>query len=182
MTLKFIGKALILTTAILGCTGVPKGLKPVSEFDGERYLGKWYEIARLDHSFEKNMSNVSAVYTEDKSGGITVLNRGYNEKTGEWKQIKGRARFIGDETVGSLKVSFFGPFYGGYHVIALDRENYGYAMVAGPNRSYLWILSRSTSLDETVLSDLKYRAAEWGFETTELIAVKHDRPDDGEGE
>ena len=175
MTIKLIGTALLLTTAILGCTGVPKGLEPVSEFDGERYLGKWYEIARLDHSFERNLSNVSAVYAEDKSGGITVLNRGYSEKTGEWKQIEGRARFIGDETVGSLKVSFFGPFYGGYHVIALDRENYSYAMVAGPNRSYLWILSRSTSLDETILSSLKVKAAEMGFETSELIAVKHDR-------
>lgn len=175
MTLKLIGPALLLTAAILGCTGVPKGLEPVSGFDGQRYLGKWYEIARLDHSFEKNMSNVSAVYAEDKSGGIAVLNRGYNEKTGEWKQIKGRARFIGDESVGSLKVSFFGPFYGGYHVIALDRENYGYAMVAGPNRSYLWILSRTPWLDETILSNLKSKAAEWGFKTTELIAVKHDR-------
>jgi len=175
MRIKLIGPALLLTAAILGCTGVPRGLEPVSEFDGQRYLGKWYEIARLDHSFEKNMSNVSATYAEDKSGGIAVLNRGYNEKTGEWKQIKGRARFIGDESVGSLKVSFFGPFYGGYHVIALDRENYGYAMVAGPNRSYLWILSRTPWLDETVLSNLKSKAAEWGFETTELIAVKHDR-------
>jgi apolipoprotein D and lipocalin family protein len=175
MALKLIGPALLLTTAILGCTGVPKGLEPVSGFDGQKYLGKWYEIARLDHSFEKNMSNVSAVYAEDKSGGITVLNRGYNEKTGEWKQIKGRARFIGDKTVGSLKVSFFGPFYGGYHVIALDGENYGYAMVAGPNRSYLWILSRTTSLDETILADLKSKAAEWGFDTSELIAVRHDR-------
>jgi len=178
MTAKLIGTIILLTTTLLGCTGVPKGLKPVSEFDGERYLGKWYEIARLDHSFEKDMSNVSAVYAEDKSGGITVLNRGYNEKTGEWKQIEGRARFIGDETIGSLKVSFFGPFYGGYHVIALDRKNYSYAMVAGPNRSYLWILSRSTSLDETVLSDLKDKAAKWGFETTELIAVKHDRAEE----
>ena len=175
MALKLVGITLLLTTAILGCTGVPKGLEPVSEFDGERYLGKWYEIARLDHSFEKNMSNVSAVYTEDKSGGITVLNRGYNEKTGEWKQIEGRARFIGDETVGSLKVSFFGPFYGGYHVIALDQESYSYAMVAGPNRSYLWILSRSTSLDETVLAELKNKAADWGFDTSELIVVRHDR-------
>lgn len=175
MTLKFIGTAMLLTTAILGCTGVPKGLAPVSEFDAERYLGKWYEVARLDHSFERNLSNVSAVYASQGSGEISVVNRGYNEKTGEWKQVKGRARFIGDETVGSLKVSFFGPFYGGYHVIALDTKNYGYAMVAGPNRSYLWILSRTPSLDETILADLKSKAAEWGFDTSELIEVRHDR-------
>jgi apolipoprotein D and lipocalin family protein len=150
VTLKLIGSAILLMTAVLGCTGVPKGLKPVSDFDGQRYMGKWYEIARLDHSFERNLSNVSAT----------------------------RARFIGDNTVGSLKVSFFGPFYGGYHVIALDKENYSYAMVAGPNLSYLWILSRSTSLDETILSNLTDNAAEWGFKTTELVAVEHDRPDE----
>jgi apolipoprotein D and lipocalin family protein len=175
MTIKLIGTALLLATGLLGCTGVPKGLDPVSGFDAERYLGKWYEIARLNHSFEKNLSNVTAVYVADKSGEITVLNRGYSEKTGRWKQIEGRARFIGDKTVGSLKVSFFGPFYGGYHVIALDIENYGYAMVAGSNRSYLWILSRAPSLDETILADLKSKAAEWGFDTSELIAVRHDR-------
>ena len=178
MTLKLIGSALLLTTTLLGCTGVPKGLKPVSDFDGERYMGKWYEIARLDHSFERNLSNVSATYAIDSAGVISVINRGYNEKTGEWKQVEGRARFIGENTVGSLKVSFFGPFYGGYHVIALDKENYGYAMVAGPNLSYLWILSRSTSLDETILSNLTDKAAEWGFKTTELIAVEHDRPEE----
>ena len=175
MTLKLIGTSLLLTTIIVGCTGVPKGLKPVSEFDGERYLGKWYEIERLDHSFERNLSNVSAVYARGGKGEISVVNRGYNEKTGQWKQIEGRARFIGNETIGSLKVSFFGPFYGGYHVIALDRENYSYAMVAGPNRSYLWVLSRTASLDETVLSELKSKAATWGFETSKLIAVRHDR-------
>ena len=178
MNYKTLGIIILVATTVLGCTGVPKGMKPVSEFDGQRYMGKWYEIARLDHSFERNLSNVSATYARDSAGVISVTNRGYNEKTDKWKQIEGRARFIGDNTVGSLKVSFFGPFYGGYHVIALDKKNYSYAMVAGPNLSYLWILSRSTSLDETILSDLTDKAAEWGFKTTELIAVKHDRPEE----
>jgi len=178
MNYKTLGIIILVATTVLGCTGVPKGLEPVSGFDGDRYLGKWYEIARLDHSFERNLSNVSAMYTANEKGVIAVTNRGYNEKADKWKQIEGRARFIGDNTVGSLKVSFFGPFYGGYHVIALDKENYSYAMVAGPNLSYLWILSRSTSLDETILSDLTDKAAEWGFKTTELIVVKHDRPEE----
>lgn len=177
MTHKIIGTLLLVTASILGCTGVPKGLEPVSGFDKDRYLGKWYEIARLDHSFERDLDNVSAVYTRNESGGLTVTNRGYNAKTGEWKQIEGRARFVGDETVGSLKVSFFGPFYGGYHVIALDRENYGYAMVAGPSRSYLWILSRTPSMDADNLSELINKAAEMGFDTADLIAVKHDQPE-----
>jgi len=166
---------IILSVLFLGCTGVPKGMEPVSGFDGAKYMGKWYEIARLDHSFEKNLSNVSALYTAKENGEIGVLNRGYNEKTGEWKQIEGKARFIGEPAVGSLKVSFFGPFYGGYHVIELDRENYNYAMVTGPSRSYLWILARTTSLDEDIYSRLVDRASELGFDTAALIKVKHDR-------
>jgi apolipoprotein D and lipocalin family protein len=165
----------ILATLILGCTGVPKGLEPVSEFDGARYMGKWYEIARLDHSFEKDLSNVSAMYTAKENGEIAVLNRGYNEKTGEWEQVEGKARFVGNETIGSLKVSFFGPFYGGYHVIELDRLNYSYAMVSGPSRSYLWILSRDTVLGEAIYSRLVARAGESGFDTSALIRVVHDR-------
>ncbi len=170
-----LGILVWVATTVLGCTGVPKGLEPASEFDGGRYMGKWYEIARLDHSFERNLSNVSAMYTAKEKGELAVLNRGYNEKAGEWKQIEGKARFVGDETVGSLKVSFFGPFYGGYHVIELDRLEYSYAMVSGPSRSYLWILSRTTLLDEAIYSRLVTRAAELGFDTSKLIRVKHDR-------
>ena len=165
----------LVTSIILGCTRVPKGLEPVSGFDGQRYLGRWYEIARLDHSFERNLSNVSAMYTAKENGEISVLNRGYNEKSGNWKQIEGSARFIDNESVGSLKVSFFGPFYGGYHVIALDTVDYSYAMVTGPSLSYLWILSRTTELNEAIYSRLVNRAAELGFDTTKLIRVKHDR-------
>ena len=176
MNYKTLGILFLVTTAaIIGCTSVPKGLEPVSGFDADRYLGKWYEIARLDHSFERNLSNVSAIYTAKEKGEIAVLNRGYNEKTGEWEQIEGNARFVGDESVGSLKVSFFGPFYGGYHILALDKEDYGYAMVSGPSRSYLWILSRTTELDEAIYSSLVTKATALGFDTTELIRVAHDR-------
>jgi apolipoprotein D and lipocalin family protein len=175
MTYRMLGILLLITSIAIGCTSVPKDLGPVDEFDGGRYMGKWYEIARLDHSFERNLSNVSAMYTAKEKGEIAVLNRGFYEKDGEWKQIEGKARFVGDETVGSLKVSFFGPFYGGYHIIELDRIDYGYAMVSGPSRSYLWILSRTTELDEAIYSGLVNRAAELGFDTTELIRVKHDR-------
>ena len=115
------------------------------------------------------------MYTANENGEIAVLNRGYNEKAGEWKQIEGKARFIDDETVGSLKVSFFGPFYGGYHAIELDRESYSYAMVAGPSLSYLWILSRTTALNEAIYTKLVDRAVALGFNTAELLQVKHDR-------
>jgi apolipoprotein D and lipocalin family protein len=175
MKYRVLGTLFLVATTVLGCTNVPKGLEPVSGFDRDRYMGQWYEIARLDHSFERNLSNVSAMYTAKENGEIAVLNRGYNEKAGEWKQIEGKAYFVGDETVGSLKVSFFGPFYGGYHILALDQDDYGYAMVSGPSRSYLWILSRTRDLDEAVYSGLVSRGAEWGFDTKELIRVKHDR-------
>ncbi|UCG05173.1 MAG: lipocalin family protein [Desulfobacterales bacterium] len=170
--------ACMVTAMIAGCTAVPENLKPVTGFEAERYLGKWYEIARLDHRFERHLTNVSATYARGENGEIRVLNKGYNTKTGQWKQIEGHARFLEKENVGSLRVSFFGPFYGGYHIIALDRQAYSYSMVAGPSRSYLWILSRNTTLDEAVFADLISRASEWGFDTARLIRVEHNRPDD----
>lgn len=165
----------MITTFLLGCTGIPEGLKPVSDFDVTRYLGTWYEIARLDHPFERGLSDVSAVYTLDDDGTIEVLNKGFDTQNKRWKEACGQARFLGDMSVGSLEVSFFGPFYSGYHIIALDLENYRYAMVAGPSRSYLWLLSRSKTLDESIYSDLVSRAEEWGFDTEKLIRVKHDK-------
>ena len=165
----FLGLAIFVT----GCTGVPEGLKPVTGFEPERYLGKWYEIARLDHSFERHLSDVSATYTRMETGDIRVQNRGFNTQTGKWKKIEGRARFIESDTVGSLKVSFFGPFYGGYHIIELDKQGYRHAMVAGPSRSYLWILSRTKTMDNTLFERLVAKAKCWGFDTTRLIEEAH---------
>lgn len=165
----------LLATAMImiGCTSLPKGLKSVTDFDFERYLGRWYEIARLDHSFERDLHHVSAIYERKNDGTIRVLNSGLNSKTGEWKKIEGKARFLGRNTVGSLKVSFFGPFYSGYHIIDLDKQEYSYAMVAGPNRSYLWILSRNKSMDKQLYSQLVAKAKQLGFETEKLILVDH---------
>ena len=158
----------------VGCTGIPEGLRPVTGFEAGRYLGTWYEIARLDHSFERNLTNVTAQYSAGEGDQVLVLNRGFDKEKGKWQEVEGIARFIGDKTVGSLKVSFFGPFWGGYHVIALDKEGYRYSMVSGPSRSYLWILSREKRLDEKILADLVGKAKEWGFETEKLIFVAHD--------
>lgn len=169
----------MIITTIAACTAIPDNLEPVTGFDADRYLGTWYEIARLDHSFERNLSNVSASYTREDDDTILVLNKGYNAKAGEWKQAEGRATFLKDETVGSLKVSFFGPFYGGYHVIELDRQNYQYSMVTGANRSYLWILSRSKTMEEGVYRNLLEKAGSWGFDTAKLIKVQHDLPVEG---
>jgi len=169
--------SIVLALSLAGCIGIPEGLEPVTGFDLNRYLGKWYEVARLDHSFERNMSNVSANYSRREGGGIRVVNRGFDEKSGKWEQVQGKAFIVGAEDVGSLKVSFFGPFYGGYHVIALDKEDYRYAMVAGPKRTYLWILSRDKGLDQRILSGLVTKARELGFDTDRLIYVKHDMSD-----
>jgi apolipoprotein D and lipocalin family protein len=170
-------KFVLSTLFFIGCTGVPSGLRPVTDFEPERYLGKWYEIARLDHRFERNLSNVSALYYRKNDDAIGVVNRGYNEKTGQWDEIEGTAFFTNNESVGSLKVSFFGPFYGGYHIIALDRNSYQYAMVVGPRRSFLWILSRQKEMDQETLSELVARAEQLGFDTEKLIFVDQNRPD-----
>ena len=135
MFLKIMIAVLMIVAVITGCTAIPDDLEPVTGFEADRYLGTLYEIARLDHSFERNLSNVNATYTRGEDGNILVLNKGYNARTGKWKQVEGRALFLKDETVGSLKVSFFGPFYGGYHVIDLDRQGYQYSMVTGPSLS-----------------------------------------------
>ena len=168
--------AFVLMTA--GCVGVPDGVSPVSDFDITRYMGRWYEIARLDHSFERGLQNVYAEYSLRPDGGARVVNRGYDPVEKEWKQAEGRAFFVGDPAVGSLNVSFFGPFYGGYNIIALDQVDYSYALVCGPNRSYLWILSRSPEMDGAVLSDLVNQAKDLGFAVDGLIYVRHDRMND----
>lgn len=167
---------MFLFIMIFGCTGIPEGLEAVGGFDVDRYLGKWYEIARLDHPFERGLSNVTAEYSRADGDEIRVLNRGFDTAKGEWREIRGRARLSGDPRTGSLEVSFIGPFWGGYHVIALDRENYAYAMVTGPSRSYLWILSRDKTPDDRVVADLVSKARAWGFETERLIFVAHDMP------
>jgi apolipoprotein D and lipocalin family protein len=159
---------------IAGCTGVPKGIEPVTGFDQQRYLGTWYEIARLDHSFERGLSQVTAEYTLNEDGSVKVINRGYNEEKGEWEEAEGRAKFVGDSDVGHLKVSFFGPFYGSYVVFELD-DQYTTAYITGYDRDYLWLMSRTPEVSEEVLEAFKARAEAEGFELGELIVVEQSR-------
>ncbi len=167
----------VASLVLAACTGVPDGIEPVEDFELDRYLGTWYEIARLDHRFERGLSNVSANYSMREDGGVAVSNRGYREEEAEWDEAEGKAYFVDGPNVGRLKVSFFGPFYGGYNVFVLDRENYDYAMVAGPDRSYLWILARTPEIDDSVRDELVSKAAEAGFDIEALIFVEHDRED-----
>ncbi|MBR2514739.1 MAG: lipocalin family protein [Halomonas sp.] len=158
---------------LAGCTGIPEGTEPVTDFELNRYLGKWYEIARLDHSFERGLDCVTADYSLRSDGGVRVINRGYNLDEQEWNEAEGRAYFIDEESVGRLKVSFFGPFYGGYNVLELD-DDYQWALVSGPNRRYLWILARTPQIDSELEHRLRQRADELNFPTDELIDVVQD--------
>ena len=171
-----------ITVLLSGCTGVPEGVEPVRGFELQRYLGTWYEIARLDHRFERGLERITATYELREDGGLKVMNSGYAVDGGERREAIGKAYFTAAPDVGQLKVSFFGPFYGGYNVIELDKEGYEYSMVAGPDRSYLWILSRSPDLDDAVLNRLIAKAAELGFPIGELIMVDHDSPPAAGGE
>tara|TARA_B100000700_G_scaffold69816_1_gene77415 strand:+ start:252 stop:725 length:474 start_codon:yes stop_codon:yes gene_type:complete len=152
---------------------VPEGVKPVQGFEADRYLGTWYEIARFDHSFERGLSQITANYSMRDDGGIRVLNRGYNAEEGEWNEAEGKAYFVEDEQTGHLKVSFFGPFYASYVVAELDKENYRYSLVTGPDKTYLWILARTPELPQEVLDSLLGKAKALGFDTSKLIWVEH---------
>jgi apolipoprotein D and lipocalin family protein len=167
---------LLLASALLaGCAQIPDGVEAVEDFDTARYLGRWYEVARLDHRFERGLTNVTATYALREDGGIDVLNRGFDPGRGEWREAGGRARQAGPPGTAMLEVSFFGPFYGGYNVVDLD-PGYQLALVSGPNRSYLWILSRRPDPPRESLERVVRRAAELGFDTGALIYVVHDRP------
>ncbi len=167
---------LTLPLLLTGCLGMPDGVKPVTGFELDRYLGTWYEVARLDHSFERGMSNVTAQYSFRDDGGVQVINRGYSGKKGEWDQAEGKAFFVGDESEGYLKVSFFGPFYGSYVIFELDQDNYQYAFISGPDSSYLWLLSRTPDVSDQIRQRFESQAASLGFDLDELIWVSHEAP------
>ncbi|MBV7459394.1 MULTISPECIES: lipocalin family protein [unclassified Acidovorax] len=173
----WLGLAVFLL-ALSGCSSTrpPEGITPVTPFDLARYEGRWYEVARLDHSFERGMTDVSATYQRQADGSVRVLNRGFDTSKNDWRQAEGKALFTGDANAASLKVSFFGPFYGGYHVAALD-ANYQWALVVGPDRSYCWILSRTKQLPPDVREQLIARAQALGIDTQALIWVTHERTD-----
>ncbi|MDD2541903.1 MAG: lipocalin family protein [Desulfuromonadaceae bacterium] len=163
-----------LTLFFTGCVGMPEQVKPIDNFKVQNYLGKWYEIARLDHSFERGLTRVTAEYGLREDGGLRVTNRGYSAKEKKWKVAIGKAYFVNKTDKGYLKVSFFGPFYGSYVIFDLDQENYQYSLVCGPDTTYLWILSRTPEIETAVKNRLVSKAASLGFDTSKLIYVAHD--------
>lgn len=172
------GIAVASLALLAGCsaTSPPPGITAVRPFDLQRYQGRWYELARLDHSFERGMTDVSATYLPQPDGSVRVVNRGFDTGKGEWREAIGKALFTGAATTASLKVSFFGPFYGGYHVAALDTD-YRWALVVGPDRSYGWILARDKQLDPAQREAIVARAKALGIDTNALIWVTQARQD-----
>ncbi|WP_328486520.1 lipocalin family protein [Methylovorus mays] len=162
-----------LLSLLTACMGVPPGAEPVTKVDAQRYLGKWYEIARLDHSFERGLEQVSATYSPREDGGIKVINRGYDPEKAKWQEAEGKAYFLKPADAdgrypGMLKVSFFGPFYGAYNILVLDPD-YQHVLVSGPDTSYLWVLSRTPQLPQKTLEPLLAKAESLGFATDKLI-------------
>lgn len=166
--------SILVLLFLSACTGIPDNVTPVEGFKLERYLGKWYEIARLDHSFERGLTRVTAEYGLRDDGTVRVVNRGWSAGDGRWKEAEGTASFVGAPDVGHLKVSFFGPFHGSYVVFGLDEATYRYSLVSGHYKSYLWILARTPTLDKPSLDALVARASAAGFDTGKLIFVGHD--------
>ena len=171
-----IGAGLVAGAALIALSRrrtIPKGVKAVQDFDIKKYLGKWYEIARFDYRFERTLNNTTAQYSLNEDGSVKVVNEGYNYRTRKNERATGKAKFTGNKDVAKLKVSFFGPFYAGYNVIAIDEE-YNYALVAGKNRDYLWLLSREKTMPEDVMQKYLMLAAAYGFDISKLTWVKHD--------
>lgn len=163
--------SLLLMFIAISCVTVPENIKPVKKFELPKYLGKWYEIARIDNKFEKGLTQVTAEYSLKDDGGVKVLNRGYSKEENEWKDAEGKAYFIEDTETGLLKVSFFGPFYGAYVIFWIDYENYQYALVTGSDKSYFWLLSRTSQLDDKTKEFLIQEAISHGFERSKIMFV-----------
>lgn len=158
--------------AFNACANIPEGAVAVKPFDAAKYLGKWYEVARFDFRFERGLNNTTATYSMNPDGSIRVVNQGFDYEKNVWKKAVGKAKFVTTPDEARLKVSFFGPFYGGYNVIALDAE-YKYALIAGGDLDYLWLLSRETTMPEKVKENYLDVAKKIGFDIEKLIWVEH---------
>ena len=171
-----LGSALLAGSLLLfnSCKTIAPGALAVSPFDAEKYLGKWYEIARFDFRFERGLNNTTAEYSLNPDQSIKVLNRGFNYEKKEWKQAIGKAKFVKDPNIAMLKVSFFGPFYAGYNVIELDKD-YKYALIIGKNTKYLWLLSREKTIPKEIIDKYLETAKNLGCKVENLIWVEHDK-------
>lgn len=163
----------MISLLLISCAGIPESIKPVTDFDLNKYTGKWYEIARLDHSFERGLEKVTATYSINNDGSVRVENRGFSTKNKEWEDAVGKAKFAGDENTGHLKVSFFGPFYGSYVIFDLDKDNYQYSFITGSENT-LWFLSRTPEVSQELKDKFLNMVQQAGYNTEELIFVNQE--------
>lgn len=163
---------------ILSCTNTKSQMldkTTVKELDLNRYLGKWYEIARFPHSFEKNLVGVTATYSLRDDGKIKVLNQGYkNSLDGELSVAEGKAKIPNKLEPAKLKVSFFWIFYGDYNVLELD-ENYQYVMIGSSSDKYFWILSRTPQMSPDVYEMLLEKARKRGYNLDKLLKIPQNK-------
>jgi apolipoprotein D and lipocalin family protein len=160
---------------LLSCASTSAKLSPPIEgnFHLEKYLGTWYEIARLPNWFEKNLINVTASYEPHNKNSISVINKGYDYQKNKWKEAKGRAKFAQNSKIGHLRVSFFRPFYADYFVLEVD-ENYEYALVGGSSPNYLWILAREKKLAKQITDRLLLKAEKLGYRVENAEFIKQE--------
>jgi apolipoprotein D and lipocalin family protein len=166
-----IKKIIFIIFSIFSCNLISDEIQPVGNFNISQYLGKWYEIARLDHWFERDMAQVSASYSMEKDGSIIVINRGI-KKSDKQKVAHGKARLVKNKDQGYLEVSFFWPFSTPYIIFELD-ENYQYAYVTSDSKSYLWLLARNPCVPQKLKDDFEKKTYSLGFDISELIYVDH---------
>lgn len=157
-------------TSFLSCGTKLKDASGINNFDVSKYLGKWYEVARYDSWFENNMDKTQAFYSLNENGTVRVENSGFDTTKEKWKTSVGKAKFRGAKNIGELKVSFFGPFYADYTILALDSE-YKYSLVSGGTTDYLWILSRTKTIPEEIKNEYLSIAKKFGFDTSNLVWV-----------
>jgi apolipoprotein D and lipocalin family protein len=160
-------------TLLNACRSSPYQKLALKNFEPDRYLGQWYEIARFDFKYEKDLKNVTAHYSRRDDGKIKVLNKGYNYVKQEWTQAEGKAKFAGSPSEAALKVSFFGPFYAEYNVVMMQPD-YEAALILGESKKYMWLLSRNKTLpEETKQAFLSFARAQ-GFPVENLVWTEQD--------
>ena len=168
--MKSVG-VVIFFVFLAGCTVIPEKIKPVNNFELAKYMGQWYEIARLDHRFERGLEQVSAIYSIGDNGMVKVANRGWSIDDKEWSNAVGKGRFAGAADIGHLKVSFFAFFFGDYIIFALDQPGYQYAWVTGGENT-LWFLSRTPTVSDDLKQSFINTVTDYGYNADELIFVK----------
>jgi len=173
--MKSILVSTISVLAIVGCAGIPQGLGPlrlVGKVDTQRYLGRWYEIARFQHSFEKSLAGVTAEYSLRDDGKIRVVNSGFRGGLdGPYTEAKGVAWIPDPSRPAALKVQFFWPFSGDYHIFGLDDEGYSWALVGDDSRSYLWFLARTPEISRELYESMQQAARDQGYDLSRLYTV-----------